>query len=129
MGVNATARSSRRASQPPFWRISQIDRAVGPPSPCWTPPKNTTKWVFQSKKTCKPPSLLAPIRANFQARSGRPASQPLFDAAGKYDEVGIPVETKTPKKLVGECSRWHVVPPGPGTAHYPRRPGPGGTFV
>ena len=25
---------SRRASQPPFWRIFQLDRTVGPPSPC-----------------------------------------------------------------------------------------------
>ena len=83
--------ASRRASKPPFWRIFRLDRAVGPPSPCPTPPENTTKWVFQSK-TRKPPSIPAPILANFPARSGRRASQPLSDAAGKYGEVGIPVE-------------------------------------
>ena len=32
--VNGHFCFDRRASQPPFWRIFQLDRAVGPPSPC-----------------------------------------------------------------------------------------------
>ena len=84
-----------------------------------------TKWVFQSKKKPrKPPSLPTPILASFPAGSGRQASQPRFDAAGKYDEVGIPVKKKNAeKKPVDECTRWHVVPSGPGMAHHSRRPG------
>ena len=50
-GGNRPARSSRRASMPPFRQIFQLDRAVRPPSPRSTPPENTTKWVFQSKNS------------------------------------------------------------------------------
>ena len=124
-GMIIPAGSSRQATQPPFWRIFQLDRAVGPPSPCSNASVKNDEVGIPVKKSRKPPNLPAPILANFSARSGRPASQPLFDAAGKYDEVGIPVEKKTPKKA--ECTRWQVVPPGPGTAHHPRRLG--GTFV
>ena len=52
-GANAPARLDRRASQPPFWRIFQLDLAVRPPSPRSTPPENTTKWVFQSKNPAR----------------------------------------------------------------------------
>ena len=51
--------TSRRASKPPFCQIFQLDRAVGPPSHCSTPPENTTKWVFQSKKNPPKKSLWA----------------------------------------------------------------------
>ena len=103
------AGSSRRAFQPPFWRIVQLDRAFGPSSPCSKPPEKNDEVGILVEKTRKPPSLPAPILANFPARSGCLASQPLFDAAGKNDEVGIPVEKrKRRKKSNGECTRWHV---------------------
>ena len=65
-GVNAPTRSSRRASQPPFWRIFQLDRAVRPPSPRSTPPENTTKWVFQSKKPTSRRAFQPPFWRIFQ---------------------------------------------------------------
>ena len=112
------AGSSRQAYQPQFWRIFQLDRAVGPPSPCSKPPeKNDEVGIQVEKKKRKPPSLPAPILANFPARSGRRASQPLFDAAGKYDKVGIPAEKKTPKK-----SLWANAPDGTWCHQAPGRP-------
>ena len=57
--------------------------------------------------------LPAPIPANFPARSGHQAYKPPFDAARKYDEVGIPVEkTRKPPSL-----------PVPILAHIPSRSG------
>ena len=128
------AGSSRRASQPPFWRIFQLVRAVGPSSPCSTSPENTTKWVFQSKNPASRRASQPPFWRIFQ----------LDRAVGPSSPCSTPSENTTKwvfqskkekkkknaeKKPVGECTRWHVVPPGPGTAHHPRRPGPGGTFV
>ena len=54
--------ASRRASQPPFWRISQLDRAVGPPSPC----SSSSTFAHQAQTAG---------RANALARLGRRASQ------------------------------------------------------
>ena len=59
VGIPVEKTASRQASQPPFWRIFQLDRAVGPPNPCSTPPENTTKWVFQSIKKSPKKSLWA----------------------------------------------------------------------
>ena len=64
------ARSSRRASQPLFWRTFPLDWAVSPPSPRSTPPKNTTKWVFQSKKNAeKKPACWRMHRLDWTSRT------------------------------------------------------------
>ena len=73
--MNAPARSSRRAYQPTFWRIFQLGRAVRPPSPRSTPPENTTKWVFQSKKPTSRRASQPPFWRIFQlGRAVRPPS-------------------------------------------------------
>ena len=56
-----------------------------------------TSWI-------KPPSLPAPILANFPARSGRQASKPPFDAARKYDEVGIQSKKTAEKNVYRDVS-------------------------
>ena len=65
-----------------------------------------TSWI-------KPPSLSASVPANFLATSGRRPSKPPLGAAGKYDEVGIPVEkNRKPPSL-----------PAPILANFPARSG------
>ena len=105
--MNAPARSSRRASQPPFWRIFQLHRAIRPPSPRSTPPENTTKWVFQSKTK----------------NASRRASQPPFWRIFQLDRaVGPPSSCSTPpenttkwvfqSKKTPKKSLWANVPDG-----------------
>ena len=53
--MNAPAKSSRRASQPPFWRIFQLDRAVRPPSP-----RSTRGWSGGAMVLGKLPGLGRP---------------------------------------------------------------------
>ena len=95
-GGCAPARSSRRASQPPFWRIFQLDRAVRPPSPRLTPPENTTKWVFQSKKP-----------------ASRRASQPPFWRIFQLDRaVGPPSPCSSSSTFAHQAQKKNTQPLG-----------------
>ena len=105
-GVIIPAASSRRPPSPHSGVFSNWIGPLGLPAPVRRR-QEIRRSGYSSQKTRKRPSLLAPILANFLARSGRRASQPLFDAARKYREVGIPVEKKTPKK-----SLWANAPDG-----------------
>ena len=104
------AGSSRRASQPPFWRIFQLVRAVGPSSPCSTSPENTTKWVFQSKNPASRRASQPPFWRIFQLDRAVGPSSPCSTPSENTTKWVF--QSKKEKKKTPKKSLWANAPDG-----------------